>query len=235
MKSLHELSFYFSHFALHLKHMNSVKKVLKWLLRALCIPLGYIAISLVLSYIPVGSNEPEPHKTESVFLNSNGTHTDLILAKKQVDQRILNDLQISASDRFYAFGWGDEDFYINTPTWAELKFSTAMKALFWPSETLMHVVRHDQQIATWKEVKVSPEQLSILNEELLKGFAKAENYTKTHLQGHTYFGHDEFYRGEGSYSCLHTCNSWLNSALKKADIKTALWTPFDFGIMHWYE
>jgi uncharacterized protein (TIGR02117 family) len=215
--------------------MKILKTTFKWMLRVLSIPLIYTAISLILSYIPVGSNDPAPQKTESVFLHSNGTHTDLILAKNQVDKRILNDLQQSSSDLFFAFGWGDEDFYINTPTWAELKFSTAMKALFWPSETLMHVVRYDQQLSDWKKVKVSPEQLAVLNEELLKGFAKAENYTKTHLPGHSYFGHDEFYRGEGSYSCLNTCNSWLNSALKEADIKTALWTPFDFGIMHWHE
>lgn len=215
--------------------MKILKNTLKWLLRLVGVLLLYIAVSLILSYIPVGSNDPSPEKTISVFLHSNGTHTDLILAKEHVDHRILNGLQRADTDSYYAFGWGDEDFYINTPTWADLKFSTAAKAMFLPSNTLMHVVRFDQQKSAWKEVKVSPEQLSILNEELLKGFAKAENYGKTHLPGHTYFGHDEFYRGEGSYSCLCTCNSWLNSALKAADIKTALWTPFDFGIMHWYE
>lgn len=215
--------------------MKILKTTFKWALRLLSLPLIYIAVSLILSYIPVGTNDPAPNKTESVFLYSNGTHTDLIISKNHVDQRILNGLQQSSSDAYYAFGWGDEDFYINTPTWADLKASTALKALFWPSKTLMHVVRHDQRSKEWKEVKVSAEQLEILNEELLKGFAKADNYTKVHLPGHTYFGHDEFYRGDGSYTCLHTCNTWLNSALKKADIKTALWTPFDFGIMHWYE
>jgi len=30
-----------------------------------------------------------------------------------------------------AFGWGDKGFYLNTPTWADLKFSTAVKAAFW--------------------------------------------------------------------------------------------------------
>jgi len=36
---------------------------------------------------------------------------------------------------------------------------------------------------------------------------------------------------KGSFSCFKTCNTWTNQTLKKAEIKTAIWTPFDSGIL----
>ncbi|HOB24230.1 MAG TPA: DUF2459 domain-containing protein, partial [Kaistella sp.] len=35
--------------------------------------------------------------------------------------------------KYLAIGWGDKGFYLDTPTWADLKFSTAFKAAFWLS------------------------------------------------------------------------------------------------------
>lgn len=39
---------------------------------------------------------------------------------------------------YLAIGWGDKGFYLNTPTWADLKFSTAFKAAFGLSKPAMH-------------------------------------------------------------------------------------------------
>lgn len=39
---------------------------------------------------------------------------------------------------YIAFGWGDKGFYLDTPTWADLKFSTAFKAAFWMGQSAMH-------------------------------------------------------------------------------------------------
>lgn len=40
----------------------------------------------------------------------------------------------STDFNYIAFGWGDKGFYLDTPTWADLKFSTAFKAAFgWDS------------------------------------------------------------------------------------------------------
>ena len=36
---------------------------------------------------------------------------------------------------------------------------------------------------------------------------------------------------EGSYSCVKTCNSWVNLALKESDLKSCLWTPYHFRII----
>ena len=40
-------------------------------------------------------------------------------------------------DRYVAIGWGDRGFYVDTPTWADLKLSTLCNALFVPSESVL--------------------------------------------------------------------------------------------------
>ena len=215
--------------------MKLIKNLFKWVLRLLLIPLTYIALAFILSYIPVNSIEITEDHVHSVYLTTNGTHADLILPKELLSPALEKDLIIQETDQFYAFGWGDRDFFINTPTWADLKVSTALKALFTPTETLMHVNRHSAKESDWLEVKLTNEQLTQLQAEILSGFAIQKGNAKTHVAGHTYFGHDEFYNGSGSYTCLYTCNTWLNSTMKKCGVKAALWTPFDFGVLHWHE
>ncbi|MDG1261652.1 MAG: DUF2459 domain-containing protein [Flavobacteriales bacterium] len=215
--------------------MKLIKNLFKWVLRILLIPLIYIVLAIILSNIPVNSIEITEDHVHTVYLTTNGTHADVILPKELLTASLEFDLITEKSDEFYAFGWGDRDFFINTPTWAELKLSTALKALFTPSETLMHVNRHDQKGSDWLEVKLTEEQLTTLQDEIMSGFAIQKGNTKTYVEGHSYFGHDEFYNGSGSYTCLFTCNTWLNSTMKSCGVKAAVWTPFDFGVLHWHE
>ena len=44
---------------------------------------------------------------------------------------------------------------------------------------------------------------------------------------------DFFYQGNGSYTGFKTCNTWVNQSMKKAKIKTAIWTPFSFGVLQY--
>jgi len=55
------------------------------------------------------------------------------------------------------------------------------------------------------------------------------------LEGSGYGSKDDFYRANSSYSCFKTCNTWVNTAFKESGLKAALWTPFDFGLMGYYE
>ena len=49
-----------------------------------------------------------------------------------------------------------------------------------------------------------------------------------------YGKNDAFYEANGSYSMLHTCNTWANNGLKSCGQKAAFWTPFDTGIFGQY-
>ena len=62
--------------------------------------------------------------------------------KKEIDwsQKFLYEDTVAKDStlRYIAIGWGDKGFYLDTPTWADLKFSTAFKAAFWLGNSAIH-------------------------------------------------------------------------------------------------
>jgi uncharacterized protein (TIGR02117 family) len=139
--------------------------------------------------------------------------------------------------KYIGIGWGDKGFYLDTPTWADLKFSTAFKAAFWLSESAMHCTFYDKmtEAADCKKIMISKNQYKKLVEFVDKKFDKDPfgNYILVPTKA-VYGKNDAFYDAIGSYSFLYTCNTWTNDALKAAGQKAALWTPTDFGIFRHY-
>ena len=65
---------------------------------------------------------------------------------------------------------------------------------------------------------------------------KDRNGNYINIKTNAVYGKDDaFYEAKGSYSFLHTCNTWTNNALKVSGQKAALWTPSDFGIFRHYK
>jgi hypothetical protein len=99
--------------------------------------LLYLFFATLLSHFTtraVLSTEPV---TQIVYALSNGVHTDLVFKVDQLDATFRNQLAAPLGIKPYvAIGWGDKGFYLHTPSWAELKLSTALRAAFLPSETL---------------------------------------------------------------------------------------------------
>ncbi|WP_254073671.1 DUF2459 domain-containing protein [Cellulophaga sp. HaHaR_3_176] len=172
---------------------------------------------------------------KTIYLHTNGVHLDIALPKENVSTLVLADLKHSTADNYISFGWGDENFYVNTPTWGDLTFNNAFSAMFLKSTTLMHVTPYQQKSANWIEIKVSEAELQLLNTYILNTFKTDKNGAKIILKDQGYSSVDNFYKSKGSYSCLKTCNSWVNIGFKKSGLKSCLWTPFDFGLIHKYE
>ena len=219
--------------------MTSIKKILKLLgkvvLALVGIPIIYLLISLLLTIIPVSEKETDDPKAHTIYLTTNGVHADVILPKNLIHQEILDDQIIQPADAYFAFGWGEENFYINTPTWGDLKFSVAFRAAFLKSKTLIHVTRYKSKRNDWVAVKVTDKQLEALNTYIAQSFDETSG-KKVLVHGATYTpDRDNFYRAHGNYMFYRTCNSWLNKGLKQSNMKGRLWTPFDFGILRWYE
>ena len=211
-----------------------LKKSLKVLGYILLIPIVYILISLLLTAIPVNTDETSEPSVATVYLNTNGVHLDVILPIESVEKELLYGLVFEPSERFLSFGWGDEDFYINTPEWSDLTLSTALNAAFLNCPTLVHITRYRAKRSDWIPVQVNLQQLTALNKYLLESFQPDELGEKQLLAGKGYTSRDNFYRARGNYSCFKTCNSWVNTAFKESGLKAALWTPFDFGLMNKY-
>lgn len=199
------------------------------------VPVLYLLISFLLTIIPVAEKESKHPKPYTIYIATNGVHADIVLPKNLISNPLLKDLINNPKDTYIAFGWGEENFYINTPTWGDLTFSNAFKAAFLKSKTLMHVTRYKELKASWVPILVTKEQLDAFNTYILQTFDRSSG-EKTLVDGVTYTpNQDNFYRAHGNYMYYRTCNSWLNKGLKESGMKGSLWTPFDFGVTRWYK
>lgn len=214
--------------------MKLVKRILKWGVYVVLIPGSYLTISFILTTVTIDRKRENQNLNKSIYLSTNGVHLDIIIPVDDMDSGLLEGIKRKQSDRYLSFGWGDENFYINTPTWGDLTFTNACKALFFRSSTLMHVTRYQSPLSDWVEIKISEAELDEMNDYLQNSFGTNESGMKILLKDQGYSSIDDFYKAEGSYSCFNTCNSWVNTGFKQSGLKSCLWTPFDFGLMNKY-
>lgn len=211
--------------------MKIIRKIIKGILIIILIPVVYLVISLILTYITI---HPEPEtleKEKTVYLSSNGVHVAIVMHKNDLEPSLLQGLHYSTSDKYFSFGWGDENFYLNTPTWSDLTFKNAVRAIFITSSTLIHLTRYKNEQQDWVKIKVTKDQLKLLNDYIYETFETGKNHQKIILKGKGYSSNDDFYKARGNYTGFKTSNTWVNTALKQSNLKACLWTPFEFRLM----
>jgi len=200
-------------------------KILKYLLILfLCLIstiLLYLGLSFLLTYIPVkGAMYDYATCNETIYLNDNGVHVDIIIPNED-------------HTKFTSYGWGSKIFYIETKEWADLTFTNAVKALFTHPEGTMHVTHYNGVKSRWVKVHIHSTQFNKLKEFINNSF-NYDNGEKILIPGATYGYGDKFYESSHNYSCIKTCNTWVNQALKYAELPACIWTPYNFGIMRHY-
>ncbi len=218
-----------------LNGMKLAKKILKWFIYVLLIPITYLIVSLLFSTITIDRQDQSSEDEKHIYLSTNGVHLDVIIPKEDIPFQLLKGLKHHSGEAYLSFGWGDENFYLNTPTWGDLTFSNAFNALFLESTSLMHVTRHRQKQSNWVVINVSKVELQALNQFLLQTFEHSIDGSKIRIANKGYATNDDFYKAKGSYSCFTTCNSWVNTGFKESGLKSCLWTPFDFGLLNKYK
>jgi len=215
--------------------MKKIKSLFKWFLYFLLIPIIYLIIALILTAITVDRKIEDQASNHIIYLGTNGVHLDIVLPKENVTPNLLSNLKINENDKYLSFGWGDENFYINTPTWGDLTFKNAFQALFLKSSSLIHVTQYRKKHTDWVAIKVNETELKNLNAYLQQTFKTNTNGMKIILENKGYTSTDNFYKSKGSYSCFKTCNSWVNIGFKKSGLRSCFWTPFDFGLLKKYK
>jgi uncharacterized protein (TIGR02117 family) len=209
--------------------LNSLKKILFAIFAGIAF---YLACALIFSLMPTHPPKQTCLPGNEIFITSNGVHLDIIFPVENLEPQLLHKLDILPGTLFIGFGWGDKEFYIKTPEWSDLTLPVAFKALFLKSKTAMHVTFYPRSFQSWKKLLLCSEQLKKLNRYVLNSFKKNNqgNLQKMDFEGYTRY--DDFYNATGSFSIFHTCNVWVNVALKEIEVKTSVWSPFDFGILY---
>lgn len=210
----------------------------------LSLVLLYALLAYFLPFIETSEKKTSDAKTIPIYIYTNGVHTDIVMPVKNniadwSEKIPFENVKSKKTDyQYVGIGWGDKGFYLDTPTWADLKFSTAFKAAFWLSDSAMHCSFYNKMTEAddCKKIMISEQQyrdlVSFVDSKFDKDGSGKYMFIKTDA---VYSDNDAFYDAKGTYSFLYTCNTWANDALKSAGQKAAFWTASDFGIFQHYK
>jgi uncharacterized protein (TIGR02117 family) len=223
--------------------MRIVKRVLLILAILPAFVLTYLAIAVVGSLIPVNKGFIQAENGIEIYVRSNGVHTDIVVPVHSIVFDWTNKLKSSdfkgqeSELNYLGFGWGDKGFYLSTPTWADLKISTAFNAMFWLSTSAVHVTGYrtaPKEGPLAKKIKITAEQYLKIIGHIDRAFQKDKDQQYRLIQNAHYIGmNDNFYEGVGTYSLFNTCNCWTNEGLKNSGINTALFAPSSWSVMRY--
>lgn len=201
----------------------------------IAVALGLIALALAAgALIPANAGWVEPADGVDLFVETNGVHTGLTLPVFAAGVNWMDDFPITDADpalpaTHVLIGWGSREFYLNTPTWADLSWSTAGRAGLGLDTTLLHVVHlANPTEQVWRRpLRLTPDQYRALAAGIrasrAEGGGPIAGYAKD----------DVFYPARGRYSVAITCNEWVGRRLRDAGVRTGVWTPLSDGVMRW--
>lgn len=192
----------------------------------------YLLCALI-GLIPVNHDFEETTDGVEVYVFSGQFHSDIILplTNSTHDWSMSfpsSDFKYDTTEATHvSIGWGERNFYLHTPTWADLKVSTAAKALLVPSDTVMHVsmTTRPELDADVRRVRISIEQYQSMVSFISSSFAKDTAGKIQRIANESYGNYDAFYEGAGSYHAFRTCNCWAGEAMKVGGIRVGWFTP----------
>ena len=215
--------------------LKILKKILKLTLKIFVALIALVLLYSIAALLIPNITTSAIHETAEVeiYISTTSVHTDIIVPIKNKyydwsEQVRFEHIQSKRTGlQYLAIGWGSKDFYLHTPTWNDLTFSTAFKATCGLSKSVFHTSFY-QEIAlneNTKRVYISAKQYQQLIQFIDSRFRKdkLEQYIPI-ASSYAYSTHDAFYEAYGNYSLFYTCNTWANEALKSCEQKACLWT-----------
>lgn len=160
----------------------------------------------------------------AVYVANHGWHTGVIIPAGDINV-VLPALHTRFGGSAYCeFGWGDAAYYQAREKTAGL----AMRALFWPTDTVMHVAAVPHEPETYFsgsdviKIFVTKDDAARLREFIRRSFRLDADGNPQPLGGGAY-GDSQFYRAVGTFFFTNTCNKWTARALQSAglDVSTA--------------
>jgi uncharacterized protein (TIGR02117 family) len=205
--------------------------------------LGYVLLVFLIPYISVNKAKTSTSEDVTIYIKTNGVHTDIVVPIETGYKNWSETVKLShikSQDsimRYIGFGWGDKGFYLNTPEWSDLKFSTAFVAAFGLGSSAMHATFYKQVTESDNCIKVDISALEYqrLTAYIEHSFQLDEQGNPIWIDATTYGQNDSFYEANGAYTLFYTCNTWANNAIKEMDQKAAIWTVTDRGIFQQYQ
>lgn len=160
----------------------------------------------------------ESDSTKTIYVINQGWHTGIIFQREDIDTTLWRAIKFDTSaSEYIEIGWGDAEFYQaeETNVWI------GMKALFWPTGTVLHVARFDRPVKEYfigyqiYKVALADSGFNRLCVFMDRSYARDETGEIIPL-GPGLYGDSQFYRARGKYFFTKTCNTWISQALREA-------------------
>jgi len=208
-----------------------LRTVLRWIGSGLLLVVLLLVLGTVVPR-PFFADEANDAKEREILLLSNPIHTDIALPVDDDLRRVFAELQeggIAVNHPAAAtlvFGWGGRSFYIQTPTWADLKPMPVLRS-FTLDSSVMHVdVTGDfpADLAGVKRLRISEAGYQRLIAGISASFVRQDGRVQL-VPGVAYGLTDAFFEANGWFNALAGCNTWSAAMLRQAGIRTGWWTP----------
>jgi uncharacterized protein (TIGR02117 family) len=169
---------------------------------------------------PYSIDSPGPSDGQgkhAVYIVSHGWHSGIVIDAQQALTKLPGLRNRFSNAEKIEFGWGDEGFYQA----GEVTSGLTLKALFWPTATVMHAVAVPRNVSAYfssSEVRrlcLSDSGLLSLISFIGSSFERSSSGQLLPLNQGLY-GDSQFYTGVGTFHFMNTCNKWTAKALKSA-------------------
>ena len=211
------------------------------LLKGLAIIVVVAAIAVLMGVmIPRPWRQPPAETTSATYrilVLSNPIHTDFAIpATPDIRERFgfLADAGLDTGNpdvRYVIFGWGGRAFYLETPTWSQVKAAPVLKAL-----TLDASVMHVDVAGAIKEphpdvagFDIDDAHFVALLDYIAASFRQGPSGPMV-VENAGYSTYDRFYEANGHFNALVGCNTWTAAGLRIAGLRTGWWNPLPVSL-----
>ena len=164
---------------------------------------------------------PQP-SCRSVFIVHSSWHAAIVLRKSDIAPEIVPELVDFPGAQFIEFSWGDKDYFPNP----DAGVFVALKAAFWSSGSVLHVVGLSGQWQAFYagaeiiELHFAPAAYERLLDFVSTTFSRPASVNRAQSRPGL-FAHSYFYPATRKFSLLRTCNGWVAEALESAGLPIA--------------
>src|SRR5688572_3710073 len=150
---------------------------------------------------------PEEKRCRTVFIIHDSWHAAIVLRKDDLSIATLPELADFPDPSFVELSWGDKDYFPNPDS----GFFMALKAAFWSSGSVLHLVGFDGEVrgfypkAEVVEMRMSAPAYDRLIAFISASFARPPDRGRAQALAGLY-SYSRFYPSTLHFSLLNTCN-----------------------------
>jgi uncharacterized protein (TIGR02117 family) len=201
--------------------------------RVLAVILAALLIPAAGTFIPrplFATHQEQVAEPRRILVLSNPIHTDIAIPLTEDTRATFGFLAPSGvpvaepGAEWLIVGWGGRAFYLETPTWADLKPLPAFRALT-IDNSVMHVDVAggiDESHPSIMPLELNPAQFQHMTDFILASFARKDGDVIV-VPDTAYGQYDRFFEANGYFNAFLGCNTWTAAALRAAGLRTGLW------------